>query len=83
MEEADTPTLFAEPLRPYTQHLIRSLPKIDDRSVCESLPGRPPALDNPPSGCRFHPRWSRLARTTAWHASWCWKTALACARRTL
>lgn len=56
MEEADTPTLFAEPLHPYTQHLIRSLPKIDDRTARESLPGRPPALDNPPSGCRFHPR---------------------------
>ncbi|HEX9438708.1 MAG TPA: ABC transporter ATP-binding protein [Roseiflexaceae bacterium] len=56
MEEADTATLFAEPRHPYTQHLIRSLPKIDDKTDRISIPGRPPALDNPPSGCRFHPR---------------------------
>ena len=56
MEEADTATLFAQPRHPYTQHLIRSLPKIDDRAERVSIPGRPPALDNPPSGCRFHPR---------------------------
>jgi peptide/nickel transport system ATP-binding protein len=56
MEEADTLTLFEQPRHPYTQHLIRSLPKIDDRSERVSIPGRPPALDNPPSGCRFHPR---------------------------
>lgn len=56
MEEADTPTLFAQPRHPYTQHLIHSLPKIDDKSERVSIPGRPPALDNPPSGCRFHPR---------------------------
>jgi peptide/nickel transport system ATP-binding protein len=56
MEEADTATLFDQPRHPYTQHLIRSLPKIDDRSERVSIPGRPPALDDPPSGCRFHPR---------------------------
>jgi peptide/nickel transport system ATP-binding protein len=56
MEEADTATLFEQPRHPYTQHLIRSLPKIDDKSERVSIPGRPPALDNPPSGCRFHPR---------------------------
>ena len=48
--------LFAQPRHPYTQHLIRSLPKIDDRSEKLSIPGRPPALDRPPGGCRFHPR---------------------------
>ena len=56
MEEADTPTLFEQPRHPYTQYLISSLPRIDDRSERVSIPGRPPALDNPPSGCRFHPR---------------------------
>jgi peptide/nickel transport system ATP-binding protein len=56
MEEADTATLFAQPRHPYTQHLISSLPKIDDKSERLSIPGRPPALDNPPPGCRFHPR---------------------------
>ena len=56
MEEADTATLFEKPLHPYTQYLIRSLPKIDDRAERLSIPGRPPSLDNPPTGCRFHPR---------------------------
>jgi peptide/nickel transport system ATP-binding protein len=56
VEEADTPTLFAQPRHPYTQHLIRSLPKIDDKSERVSIAGRPPALDNPPGGCRFHTR---------------------------
>jgi peptide/nickel transport system ATP-binding protein len=56
MEEADTDALFNEPLHPYTQYLIRSLPKMADRAERVSIPGRPPALDTPPSGCRFHPR---------------------------
>jgi peptide/nickel transport system ATP-binding protein len=56
MEEADTKTIFAQPRHPYTQHLIQALPKIDDRSEKVSIPGRPPALDNPPSGCRFNTR---------------------------
>jgi peptide/nickel transport system ATP-binding protein len=56
IEEADTQTIFKAPLHPYTQYLIRSLPKMDDKSERVSIPGRPPALDNPPSGCRFHPR---------------------------
>lgn len=56
MEEADTAALFDEPLHPYTQYLIRSLPKLEDRAERVSIPGRPPALDTPPDGCRFHPR---------------------------
>jgi peptide/nickel transport system ATP-binding protein len=56
MEEAKTETIFNAPLHPYTQHLIRSLPAIGDRSAKASLGGTPPNLSNPPSGCRFHPR---------------------------
>lgn len=56
VEEADTQTIFKAPLHPYTQYLIQSLPKMDDKSGRVSIPGRPPALDNPPGGCRFHPR---------------------------
>ena len=56
IEEADTQTIFKAPLHPYTQYLIQSLPQIDDKSERVSIPGRPPALDNPPDGCRFHPR---------------------------
>lgn len=56
IEESDTRSIFKKPCHPYTQHLIRSLPKLDDKSERVSIPGRPPALDNLPSGCRFHPR---------------------------
>jgi peptide/nickel transport system ATP-binding protein len=56
IEEADTQTIFKAPLHPYTQYLIQSLPRMDDKSERVSIPGRPPALDNPPGGCRFHPR---------------------------
>jgi peptide/nickel transport system ATP-binding protein len=56
VEEADTYTMLKKPRHPYTQYLINSLPKLDERTERVSIPGRPPALDNPPSGCRFHPR---------------------------
>jgi peptide/nickel transport system ATP-binding protein len=55
-EEAPTEIIFNAPLHPYTQHLIRSLPMIGERSEKASLRGSPPNLANPPSGCRFHER---------------------------
>ncbi|MFZ2096673.1 MAG: ABC transporter ATP-binding protein [Anaerolineales bacterium] len=55
-EEAPTESIFNAPLHPYTQHLIRSLPMIGERSNKASLKGTPPNLANPPSGCRFHER---------------------------
>jgi peptide/nickel transport system ATP-binding protein len=56
VEEADSRTILKHPRHPYTQYLIKSLPRLTDRAERTSIPGRPPALDNPPSGCRFHPR---------------------------
>lgn len=56
VEEADTRTILKSPRHPYTQYLIKSLPTFDERTERVSIPGRPPALHNPPSGCRFHPR---------------------------
>jgi peptide/nickel transport system ATP-binding protein len=56
IEEAPSATLFERPLHPYTQYLIRSLPRLDDREERVSIPGRPPALDHPPLGCRFRER---------------------------
>ncbi len=56
VEEAPTEIIFNAPSHPYTQHLIRSLPMIGDRSSKASLGGAPPNLANPPNGCRFHPR---------------------------
>ncbi len=56
VEEGDTRTILVNPRHPYTQYLIKSLPKLDERAERVSIPGRPPALDKPPDGCRFHPR---------------------------
>lgn len=56
VEEATTEKIFAQPLHPYTQFLINSLPKFGDKSVRDSVPGSPPSLAELPSGCPFHPR---------------------------
>jgi peptide/nickel transport system ATP-binding protein len=56
VEEAPTREIFANPLHPYTAHLIQSLPRIGDLSQKRALPGAPPNPAEPPQGCRFHPR---------------------------
>jgi peptide/nickel transport system ATP-binding protein len=56
VEEAPTREIFANPLHPYTAHLIQSLPRIGDLGPKKALPGAPPNLSAPPPGCRFHPR---------------------------
>lgn len=56
VEEAPTEQIFAQPLHPYTQFLINSLPKFGDKSMRDSVPGKPPSLADPPTGCPFHPR---------------------------
>jgi peptide/nickel transport system ATP-binding protein len=56
VEEAPTAEIFRQPMHPYTAHLIGSLPRIGDEAPKKALPGAPPSLANPPSGCRFHPR---------------------------
>ena len=56
VEESDTRTILENPRHPYTRFLIESLPSLDSREERLAIPGRPPALDRPPSGCRFHER---------------------------
>jgi peptide/nickel transport system ATP-binding protein len=56
VEEAPTQELLSNPKHPYTKFLIDSLPSLEDRTERASIPGRPPALDRPPQGCRFHER---------------------------
>jgi peptide/nickel transport system ATP-binding protein len=56
VEEATTEIIFGEPLHPYTQYLINSLPRFGDKTTRESAPGSPPSLSDLPSGCPFHPR---------------------------
>ena len=62
VEEAPVEELFANPLHPYTQGLIRSIPRLDRtsgrRRRLEAISGTVPSLLNPPPGCRFAPRCS-------------------------
>ncbi len=57
VEEADVEPLFAEPLHPYTQGLLRSIPRLDcDRERLDVIPGVVPNPLEFPPGCRFHNR---------------------------
>ena len=57
VERATVNELFARPSMPYTWGLLGSLPRIDhDVARLAQIPGSPPSLLNPPTGCRFHPR---------------------------
>ena len=60
VEEADVDNLFASPGHPYTQGLIRSIPRIDlaatHKTRLEAIGGSVPILINPPVGCRFAAR---------------------------
>ena len=60
VERAPTTTLFAHMRHPYTEALLKSIPKVHEPShtKLEAIGGRPPDLVNPPSGCRFAPRCS-------------------------
>ncbi len=48
--------LFTQPLHPYSQLLISSLPRLDSKGELQGIPGIAPSLLNPPSGCVFHTR---------------------------
>ena len=60
VEQAPVAELFARPRHPYTQGLIRSIPRIDTAAThklrLETIAGTVPKLIAPPEGCRFAPR---------------------------
>jgi peptide/nickel transport system ATP-binding protein len=57
MEIGTTTQIFKNPLHPYTQGLIRSIPDISKPRVrVEGIPGLAPSPLRWPTGCRFHPR---------------------------
>jgi peptide/nickel transport system ATP-binding protein len=57
VEYGDVESVFKEPLHPYTQGLLGAFPSIKgEKKKLISIPGQPPDLLHPPTGCRFHPR---------------------------
>ena len=57
VEQAEVNTLFDEPLHPYTQGLIGSIPVLGEiKERLDVIPGSVPNLVNLPPGCRFAPR---------------------------
>jgi peptide/nickel transport system ATP-binding protein len=56
-EVASTEALFEEPRHPYSRGLLDAFPSIlGPRTTLTGIPGSPPDLARPPTGCRFHPR---------------------------
>jgi oligopeptide transport system ATP-binding protein len=60
VEQAPADELFYRSAHPYTQALLQAVPRLDAPQTgrLANIPGVPPDLLNPPSGCRFHPRCS-------------------------
>ena len=57
VETATVFELFSDPKHPYTLGLLASLPRLDSQlDSLLSIPGQPPSLITPPTGCSFHPR---------------------------
>ncbi len=60
MEVAPAEDIYTEPLHPYTQALMASIPTPDPEAIYEPaklcIVGDPPSIIDPPSGCVFHTR---------------------------
>lgn len=58
VEEGPLEEIFDSPSHPYTEALMKAIPKIDERTglLKIKLKGDVPSPMNPPKGCRFHPR---------------------------
>ncbi|MGC9020226.1 MAG: ABC transporter ATP-binding protein [Candidatus Methanodesulfokora sp.] len=57
VELGSSDSVYLKPKHPYTQALLRAVPRIrGKKEKLAFIPGAPPNLIEPPSGCRFHPR---------------------------
>jgi peptide/nickel transport system ATP-binding protein len=56
VESGDARSVLTDPKHPYTQKLLAATPKLLEEAKLEFIPGSPPDLAYPPTGCRFHPR---------------------------
>ena len=75
--------VFANPMHPYTQGLLASIPNIQlEQPELKTMPGSPPDLVDPPEGCVFNPRCPRVMEIcknkspelgkTSGHRAACW-----------
>ncbi len=64
-EVGDARTVFTSPAHPYTRELLASTISLRTTAL-HHIPGSPPDLIDPPSGCRFHPRCPDAMRVCAW-----------------
>jgi peptide/nickel transport system ATP-binding protein len=86
VEEGGVEDMFYRPLHPYTLGLLRSVPRLSrEQDELMSIPGEPPNLITPPTGCKFHPRCQfateqckleqpPLVEYTPGHQAACWHT---------
>ena len=56
VEVSDAKRFFHEPLHPYSQKLMASVPRLRQETDPDFITGQPPSLVNPPTGCRFAER---------------------------
>jgi oligopeptide/dipeptide ABC transporter ATP-binding protein len=56
VEQGDAANFFRRPFHPYSKGLMASVPRLRGGNKPEFIPGQPPSLINPSSGCRFAPR---------------------------
>ena len=56
VEQGPVRDLFKQPRHPYTQALLNSIPRLGSKEPLYAIPGHPPDLSEPPTGCAFHPR---------------------------
>ena len=56
VESGPLKEVLATPAHPYTKCLLESIPVLRSQKTPDYIPGAPPDLIQPPTGCRFHPR---------------------------
>ncbi|MDZ7829261.1 MAG: ABC transporter ATP-binding protein [Halofilum sp. (in: g-proteobacteria)] len=56
VELTDADSFFSDPAHPYSRLLMASVPRLHQRERPQHIPGEPPSLADPPTGCRFKDR---------------------------
>ena len=64
MEQGPVDPIFETPSHPYTQGLLRAIPRLDHSdTTLATIPGSPPNMTRPPTGCPFGPRCNYVSDT--------------------